>query len=133
MEILNAPSRETFCTRRERTDTPLQALVTLNDTQFVEAARHIADRAIHSSTNFDTCLDNITEPLIARPLAPEEREVMRKIEEDFFAKYEKEPTNATALISVGESKVDTKVEPAKLAAWTLVASEVLNMDETLTK
>ncbi|HEY3914804.1 MAG TPA: DUF1553 domain-containing protein [Verrucomicrobiae bacterium] len=133
MEILNAPSRETFCTRRERTDTPLQALVTLNDTQFVEAARHIADRAIHSSTNFDSCLDNITEPLISRPMEPKERAVMLKMEEDFLTKYEKEPTNAAALIGVGESKVDTTVEPAKLAAWTLVASEVLNLDETLTK
>jgi hypothetical protein len=133
MEILNAPSRETFCTRRDRTDTPLQALVTLNDTQFIEASRHLADRALHSSTNFDSCLDGITEPLIARTMSPEERAVMQKMEEHFLTKYESNPADAKALLGVGESKVDTTLPPAKLAAWTLVASAVLNLDETLTK
>jgi hypothetical protein len=133
MEILNAPSRETFCTRRDRTDTPLQALVTLNDTQFMEAARRLADKAILSSTNFDSRLDNITEPLIARPLDSKERAVIRKMEEHFLSDYQKDPDDAKALLSVGESKVDTKVPPGELAAWTLVASEILNLDETLTK
>ena len=133
MEILNAPSRETFCTRRERTDTPLQALVTLNDTQFVEAARNLAARAIHSSSSFDTRLDKITEPLLARPLAPDERAIIRKMEEEFFDKYKNDPADAKALLAVGESKADQKIAPAELAAWTLVASEILNMDETLTK
>jgi hypothetical protein len=133
MEILNAPSRETFCTRRERTDTPLQALVTLNDTQFVEAARHLAARAILSSTNFDSRLDHITEPLLARTLAPEERAVMRQMEREFRKSYQAVPADAQALLAVGESKTDQKIPPADLAAWTLVASEILNLDETLTK
>jgi mono/diheme cytochrome c family protein len=133
MEILNAPSRETFCTRRERTDTPLQALVTLNDTQFVEASRQIAARAILSSTSFDSRLDKITEPLLARPLAREERAVLRKMEQDFLKKYQDDPADANALLAVGESKTDKKIPPAELAAWTLVASEILNLDESLTK
>jgi hypothetical protein len=133
MEILNAPSRETFCTRRERTDTPLQALVTLNDTQFVEAARHLAARAIRSSDKFDFRLDHITEPLMGRTLAPEERAVMRQMEEDFRKSYQATPSDAKALLAVGESKTDQKIPPADLAAWTLVASEILNLDETLTK
>jgi hypothetical protein len=133
MEILNAPSRETFCTRRERTDTPLQALVTLNDTQFVEAARQLAARAIRSSANFDSRLDGITEPLIARRLAPKERQVMRKMEQNFLQDYQAKPADAQALLAVGESKADPNIPPADLAAWTLVASEILNLDETLTK
>jgi len=133
MEILNAPSRETFCTRRERTDTPLQALVTLNDTQFVEAARHLAARAIHSSAHFDSRLDYITESLLARTLAPEERGLMRQMEQDFRTGYQAAPSDAQALLAVGESKTDPKIPPAELAAWTLVASEILNLDETLTK
>jgi hypothetical protein len=133
MEILNAPTRETFCTRRERTDTPLQALVTLNDTQFVEASRQLAARAILSSTSFDGRLDKITEPLLSRTLAPEERSVVRKMEQDFLKKYEGDPADAQALLAVGESKTDKRIAPAELAAWTLVASEILNLDESLTK
>jgi hypothetical protein len=133
MEILNAPSRETFCTRRERTDTPLQALVTLNDTQIVEAARQLAARAIHGSAEFDSRLNYITEALLARRLAPEERALMRQMEEDFRKDYQAAPADAQALLAVGESKTDPKIPPAELAAWTLVASEILNLDETLTK
>jgi hypothetical protein len=133
MEILNAPSRETFCTRRERTDTPLQALVTLNDTQYVEAARNLAARAVHSSKNFDARLDAITEPLLGRPMAPDERDRMRKMEEHFLTGYQADPAAAKALLAVGESKPDRKTSPAELAAWTLVASEILNLDESLTK
>jgi mono/diheme cytochrome c family protein len=133
MEILNAPSRETFCTRRDRTDTPLQALVTLNDTQFVEAARRLAARAIRSSANFDSRLDHITETLLARTLAPEERALVRQMEQDFRKSYQAAPADARALLAVGESKPDQKIPPADLAAWTLVASEILNLDETLTK
>jgi mono/diheme cytochrome c family protein len=133
MEILNAPSRETFCTRRERTDTPLQALVTLNDTQFVEAARNLAGHAILSSKEFDSRLDDITELLLARPMAPEERVLMRNMEQHFLTHYQDDPADARALLTVGQSKPDKKIPPAELAAWTLVASEILNLDESLTK
>ncbi len=133
MEILNAPSRETFCTRRDRTDTPLQALVTLNDTQFMEAARHLAAHAILSSSRFDSRLDHITEPLLGRTLAPEERTVLRQMEKEFDKSYKAAPADARALLAVGESKPNKRIPPDELAAWTLVASEILNLDETLTK
>ena len=133
MEILNAPSRETFCTRRERTDTPLQALVTLNDTQFIEASRQLAEHAILSSPKFDSRLDSITKPLLARSLAPEERTVLRKMEQDFLIHYQNDWAGATSLLAVGESKINPKIDSAEWAAWTLIASEVLNMDEALTK
>jgi len=133
MEILNAPSREVFCTRRERTDTPLQALVTLNDPQFVEAARHLAARALSSSQHFDSRLDSITEALLARRLAPDERAVIRKLEQEACKSYEADAADAQALLSVGESKADKRLPPAELAAWTLVASEIFNLDEALTK
>jgi hypothetical protein len=133
MEILNAPSRETFCTRRERTDTPLQALVTLNDTQFIEASRQLAAHAILSSDNFDSRLDNITKSLLARSLAPEERTVIHKMQQDFLKHYDGDWAHAQSLLAVGDSKADQKIPPAEWAAWTLVASEILNLDESLTK
>jgi hypothetical protein len=58
---------------------------------------------------------------------------MRQMEEDFRKSYQATPSDAKALLAVGESKTDQKIPPADLAAWTLVASEILNLDETLTK
>ena len=133
LEILNAPSREVFCTRRDRTDTPLQALVTLNDPQFVEAARQLAAKALRSSTNFDACLNQITEPLLARDLSAKERPVLRKMHESALKTYQADAAAAKSLLAVGESKNDEHLPVPELAAWTLVASEIMNLDESLTK
>jgi len=133
LEILNAPSREVSCTRRDRTDTPLQAFVTMNDPQYVEAARQLAARAISQGENFDARLDAVTEPLLARRLGGPERAVVRKLEERALKTYRHDTAAAEALIAVGESKPDEKLPPADLAAWTLVASQIMNLDECLTK
>ncbi len=133
MEILNAPSRETFCTRRDRTDTPLQALVTMNDPQFVEAARALATRAIQSSKNADKRLDLISRSLLARTLQPDERVIVTRMLDTAAAAYAKNPAAAGELVDVGDSKVAPKLKPEELAAWTLVASQIMNLDESLTK
>jgi hypothetical protein len=133
MEILNAHTREVFCTRRDRTDTPLQALVTLNDPQFVEAARQLAAKALEASKNFDGRLDKITEPLLARRMAGDERAALRKLQQHALATYQKDPAAARAVLSVGESQYNQALPAPELAAWTLVASEVMNLDESLTK
>src|ERR1051325_9130583 len=130
LEILNAPSREVFCTRRERTDTPLQAFVTMNDPQFVEAARALAARAMISSRDFDARLDWMTQSLIARRLTSESRAVARKMQESALENYRNDPAAANALFSVGESKPAPKLPPAELAAWTLVANQTMNLDES---
>jgi hypothetical protein len=133
MEILNAPSREVFCTRRERTDTPLQAFVTMNDPQFVEAARQLASQAMKSSKSFDARLDNMTEPVLARRLNKQERAVISQMQQSAFKTYSADPSAAEALLAIGESKPDKSLPPAELAAWTLVASQLINLDEALTK
>lgn len=134
MDIFNAPSRE-FCTvRRERTNTPLQALVTLNDPQFVEAARHLAELALKEggSTPSDR-LDFVTNRLIARPLGPGERPLVLGSLEDLLAYYQAHLADAKELISVGDSKTDPSLDPATLAAWTMLANELFNLDEVLNK
>jgi hypothetical protein len=133
MEILNSPTREVLCTRRERTDTPLQALVTMNDPQFVEAARHLAAKALRSDQRFDKRLDEITEALLARRFTSAERAVAKDLEEHAQKEYATDPAAAKSLLGVGDSPPDEKLPAPDLAAWTLVASQVMNLDESLTK
>jgi hypothetical protein len=134
MDIFNAPSREVCTVRRERTNTPLQALVTLNDEQFVEAARNLAERTLkHGGSTTGDRLDFVTDRLLSRPFRPEERKVAEASLADLLAHYQAHPDDAKALIAVGESKADPKLDPSTLAAWTMLANELLNLDEVLNK
>jgi hypothetical protein len=134
MEIFNAPNRETCAVRRERTNTPLQALVTLNDEQYVEAARRLAERAlIEGGATTDSRLDFVTERLIARSLNTEERPIVLAALGDLSTHYRGDVGAAKQLIAVGESKADPKLDPAELAAWTMTVNELMNLDEVLSK
>ena len=137
MEIFNATARETCTVRRERTNTPLQALVTLNDTQFVEAARHLAQVVLKDSqlNSIDETprLNAMALRLLARSLRPAELPIVKKSLDDFQAYYQSHPDDANKLISDGESKPDPAIKPEKLAAWTLLANELMNLDEVLNK
>ena len=133
MDILNAPSREVACVRRDRTNTPLQALVTLNEPLFVEASRTLATRVLHEAATFDARLDAVSLRLVGRTFTAPERAVVRRTLDDALATYRREPAAARELLAVGESAADEKLPASELAAWTLVASEVMNLDESLTK
>jgi hypothetical protein len=133
MDVFNAPTRETCTMVRERTNTPLQALVTLNDPQFVEAARNLAQRAIESSGEAERRIDFLAERLLARPLRLEEIAVVRSSLDKFQHHYTSNTEDAKKLIAVGESKPAEKTPPAQLAAWTMVANELMNLDEVLNK
>lgn len=134
MDILNAPSRETCTVRRERTNTPLQALVTLNDPQFVEAARHLAQRALKEGGDKpEAKIDFIARRLLARSFLPEEMRVVQGSLAQLLAFYQKEPAEAKQLIAVGESKPDPLLHPGKLAAWTMLCNQLMNLDEILNK
>jgi hypothetical protein len=133
MDILNAPNRETCTVRRERTNTPLQALVTLNDPQFVEAARVLAEKAIKSDGKPEARIDFIARRLLARPFTAAELEIVRASLADLVAEYKARPEEAKKLIAVGDSKPDAKVDASELAAWTMLANELMNLDEVLNK
>ena len=133
MEILNAPSREVTCVQREMTNTPLQAFVTLNDPQFVEASRHLAEHAIQYSTEFDARVDFITERFLSRRLDDSERPLVRQTLDAAITAFKATPEDAAALIDVGETKPTAGLDPIELAAWTLATSQILNLDETLNK
>lgn len=134
MEIFNAPSRETCSVRRERTDTPLQALVTLNDPQFVEAARNLAQRALKEcGAREEARIDFMARRLLARPLRPEENKITARVLEELIQHYQATPKDAEELITFGESKADSALDKPTLAAYTMVANQLMNLDEVLNK
>ena len=133
MDIFNAPSREACCVKRERTNTPLQALVTLNDPQFVEAARVLADRALEVGGETDDArIEFIAERLLARPLSGDEAGIVKKSLADLVEWYKAHPDEAKQLIVVGDSK-PRAVDPVQLASWTMLTNELMNLDEILCK
>ena len=133
MEIFNAPTRETFCVRRDLTNTPLQALVLLNDPQFVEASRVLASHAIQEEQAFDARLDFVTLRLTGRKMDPAEREIVRKSLETALADFRAKAADAQKLISTGATPPRKDIDVPELAAWTLLASQILNLDETITR
>jgi len=134
MDIFNAPNRESCLVRRERTNTPLQALVTMNDEQFVEAARRLAANALHAGgETFDGRLKAMSLPLLAREFRPQEIEIIRASLDDLLAYYGQHPQDAALLLEVGETPADATIDPATLAAWTMLANQLMNLDEVLNK
>lgn len=136
MEIFNATARETCTVRRERTNTPLQALVTLNDTQFIEAARNLAQSVLKTqgdSQDDGARLNAMSKRLLSRPLRAAEIPVVKKSLDELKAYYVANPADAGKLIADGESKADPSLDPSTLAAWTMLANELMNLDEVLNK
>lgn len=128
----DAPDRQVCAVRRPRTNTPLQALALMNDPTYVEAARKLAERAMEAAP--DTRRRIIHAFRLATGRIPEDREI-RMLEELYdaqLAEYRAQPDRAGTLLKVGESAVGT-LDPLQLAAWTVVANAILNLDETLTK
>jgi hypothetical protein len=134
LEVFNAPSREVCTVRRERTDTPLQALVTLNDPQFVESARGLAQLTLDQANDRDDDrIDFLVRRLLARPLRSGEQQVVRASLERLLAYYQSHAAESARLLAVGELKPISTHEPAVVAAWTMLANELMNLDEVLNK
>ena len=130
----DAPSRELICTRRPRSNTPLQALTTLNDPAFVEAAGALARRmmnetkgntAKHAAYGFRLCTSR----------KPGKAELKRIVElfDDELQRYKSDDKAADKLVAENAAKLPEGAKPDELAAWTVVANVLLNLDETITK
>ncbi|MFN7734136.1 MAG: DUF1553 domain-containing protein [Pirellula sp.] len=136
MEVFNATAREVCTVKRERTNTPLQALVTLNDVQFIEAARILAQKTLQSipDTN-DTAgrLQWIASKLLGRPLRGDELGVAQGVANDLLAHYRAQNELAKDLLAVGATRSPENLDAAELAAWTMVVNTLMNLDEVLTK
>ncbi len=134
MSALDAPSRESCLVRRERTNTPLQALLLLNEPQFVEAARALAERAMQEGgPSVETRLRYLFKRAAGRAADKREVQELQSAYRDFLDRYNRDIQAARKLIAVGESKPDSKLNPSELAALTMIANLVFNLDEMLNK
>jgi hypothetical protein len=134
MMLFDAPTREYCVVRRPRTNTPLQALALLNDHQFVEASRALAQRILLEGGKTDA--DRLRYAFLlatARPPGADELKVLQGVLDQDGATYRKNPEAAAKLLGVGNFKNKESLDRAELAAWTTVASLLLNLDETVTK
>ncbi|MEM6978091.1 MAG: DUF1553 domain-containing protein [Planctomycetota bacterium] len=136
LETFGAPNREVCTVRRERTNTPLQALVMLNDEQFVEAARGLATAAIRAAGDADATdavLDWIAARQLSRNWTAAERSILDESHQAYLSHFQQHPEAADDLLDVGVTSATSSVSPAALAAWTMVCNQTMNLDETLTK
>jgi hypothetical protein len=146
LATFDAPDRETCTVRRARTNTPLQALILLNDPTYVEASRKLAERVLGEvvegrGLRVEGPEDGTDEARLVLAFRlctsrrPTQRElgVLRRLLDEQRSAYRADASAADALLAVGESPRDATLDPAELAAWTMLASAILNLDETVTK
>jgi hypothetical protein len=133
LTTFDAPDRETCTVRRSRTNTPLQALVLMNDPTYLEASRKLAERLLIGAAGTDERIELGFRLATCRPPTAAELTVLRRLFEEQLGAYRKDPAAARKLLSNGEAGRDEKLDPAELAAWTTIASVILNLDETITR
>jgi hypothetical protein len=134
LSTFDAPSREACSLRRERTNTPLQALLLMNDPQCVEAARALAERTMRDGGDQPPArAASMFRRCTAREPTPAEVDEMVALFAEYLSAYQADVEAARQLVNVGESTPDPARDTAQLAAWTLVANLVLNLDEVINK
>jgi hypothetical protein len=134
LNTFDAPDREKCTARRGVTNTPLQALILMNDPTYVEAARAFAERDLHEAKPTEEDRISYAFRLATdRDPSPKELEILHNLYHKEIGHFDTDRKAAEKLVAVGESRPQGKYDPAELAAWTLVTSTILNMDETITK
>ena len=134
MLAFDAPSRELCTPRRGRTNTPLQALVLLNETGFVEAARHMGQRILQEGGDYlASRIDFGFELATSRKPTSAERDILMATFTREHSRFATDREAAAKLLAIGEAPRDEQLDSAEHAAWTMVASVLLNLSETVTK
>lgn len=134
MLIFDAPTREVCIARRETRSTPLQALVLMNDPQFIEASRVLAEKLLlQHPDDLERGITDAFRLVTGRNPAPEELKIFQKFYRDQLREFEGDPTGAESFVSAGESSRATSVPAPRLAAATMVVNSLMNLDEFVTK
>lgn len=133
LATFDAPDRQVCTVRRPRTNTPLQALALMNDPTYVEASRVLGERLLSSSSDDIARIDSAFRLVLARTPRAAEMDIVRRLLQEQRAHFESVPDAAGKLLRIGERPVSNGFKPSELAAWTVVASTLLNLDEAITK
>ena len=134
LQAFDAPDREECTSRRARTNTPLQALVLMNDPTYVEAARVLAERMINEGGGVpDERIQYAYRRTLARDATPQESELLKGLADERQQAFHEDDEAAAGLLSIGETARNPKIKLEELAAWTVVASTILNLDEAISK
>ena len=133
MATFDAPDREFCLVRRARTNTPLQALVLLNDPTFVEASRKLAERCLTAGSDVNSRIDLAFRLVLSRQPDQKERETIQQILDEATQAFSEEPAAAEEYLTIGASPRDMALPPVELAAWTTAMSVLLNLDEAISK
>jgi hypothetical protein len=131
--FFDTAARQTCTVKQTRTNTPLHALATLNDTTYVEAARVLAQRVMLAETEDAARVELAFRLVLARKPTAEESKVLLAGLERLRKQYQADPVAAKKLLAVGESKRDETLDPVEHAAFAGLCLTVLNLDEALTK
>ncbi len=134
MTIFDAPSREVCIVSRERTNTPLQALVLLNDPQFVELSKALACRmAENEAQSLDEKISQGFQWVLTREPSRDEVTIMKKLYQTQLDTFAHRPQEADKLLKTGDHQVPINLDKQEIAALTVVANTLFNMDEMYTK
>lgn len=133
MMNFDAPNREVCLARRARTNTPLQSLILLNDPTYIEAARSLAETMIRASDSSDARINAGYKRAVARSAKPEELAILSEVLQQASDRFKQHPEMASALNKTGSKPAAAQIDPVELASWTVVASTLLNLDETISK
>nr|WKN37271.1 DUF1553 domain-containing protein [Tunicatimonas sp. TK19036] len=133
MNTFDAPDRSYCIVKRQQTSTPLQALIMLNDPQFVEAARIIAQKVVQEEDQTNGRINHTFRLLTGRMPKPQERKILQDLLEAETAKFEKDPEKAEGWLSQGDSPTTSDASPVALASYTVLASTIMNSDAFITK
>ena len=134
MMNFDSPNREQCAVFENRTNSPLQALDLMNDVTFLEASRKLAERImIEGGMTPESRIEYGFKLLLARPPSAKQKQIMLTTQARMAADFHNDPTAANQFLQQGESPIARGTDPAELAAWTSIASLMLNMDEAITK
>ncbi len=132
MMIFDAPTRESCVVKRSQTNTPLQALALWNDEQFLEAARVLAQRTLSEEHSDRQRIERMFQRCTGRLPGAKELQLLEKALASALERYAQAPDAASAWLQAGESPRSMDLKPSRLAAWTLLASSIMNLHSTLT-